>query len=519
MTTLITTGQLVASDSAPELTLNYLLLPYGQEGSTSMGKLTASAGTITLPQDPTSLPVNMEHDYKRPVGFFASLTEAAQGLLASVKFLDTTAGRDAYAEAKAKARPGISVEVSSPVIRAGKLLAGSLDGAGVCVRPAYPDALMIASDHGELAAQAQDAADQAAAAAAAAQGVADAAAAAAAPQPTASPDTTTTATAGDTTVPQPTVTATEPTQAGGTVTASTTVRESGLDMLTAALAGVASSEPHHVLAALNDVVSGDVFDVTNTPSYAGELWTGREYTQRFMPLIGHADLTSTEIIQWGWEEEPDVFDYAGDLAEVSSNPVKAKKIPTTADRLASAHRVDRIYSDFRNPAFWDSFYRARAKNYAKKMDAKALAAIQAAAGAASTVPAGSTPFKALVRAARQVLEFGVPTFAVVGGDYYEEMLETMTQDKLAFLNASLGLEGGTLENFQIVGAPDSVASMAGQVIVGAKQAVVAHELPGSPIRVEAQDVGHGGITTGVFGYYAFQQEAQGVKSVKIAPAA
>jgi len=510
MTTMQMTGQLLASEQLPDLELDYLLLPYGQQGSTSIGKLTASAGVLTVPQDPASVPVNLEHDYKRPVGFFASFNELADGMRARVKFLDTTAGRDAYTEAKTRARPGISVEVKNPVTRAGNLLAGLLSGAGVCVRPAYPDALMIASDHGELAAQAQELADNA-------QALAESLAA---EQPNTPTDPATPNPAGEN-VPQPIVTASEPqpTTVGGTpLTASTEVKENGLNLLCAALADNANAEASQLWAALSGVVSGDVFDVVAQPSYAGELWTGREYAQRFMPLIGHADLTSTEIIQWGWDEEPDVYDYAGDLAEVGSGPVSAKKIPTQASRLAAAVTVDRIHSDFRNPAFWESFYKARAKNYAKKMDAKALAAIQAAAGTASTVAAGSTPFRALVRGARQVLEFGVPTFAIVGGDYYEEMLDTLTNDKLAFLQASLGLEGGTLENFQIVGAPDSVTSMAGKVIVGAKQAVVAHELPGAPIRVEAQDIAHGGITTGVFGYYAFQSEAQGIKAVTIAPA-
>jgi hypothetical protein len=506
--TLLVTGELLASQPDEDLVLNYVLLPYGQEGSTSLGRLTASASSLTLPTDPTSCGINMEHDPKRPVGFFASLTETAEQLLASVRFLPTTAGRDAYTEAKMGARKGISVEVAGPVIRAGKLLAGALTGAGVCVKPAYPDALLVASDHGELPAQAQAVAD-------AAQALADQLKDPNPTDPNPNPNP-----AGDN-VAQPAVTASEPTPTGApgtTLTASTEVRESGMALLTAALTANANAELPVLMAALNEVVSGDVFDVVAQPTYAGELWSGREYAQRFLPLIGHADLTSTEVIQWGWDEEPDVFDYAGDLAEVGSNPVTAKKIPTNASRLASAHLVDRIHSDFRNPAFWDSFYRARAKNYAKKMDAKALAAIQSAAGTASTVPVGSTPFKALVRGARQVLEFGVPTFAIVGGDYYEEMLDTLDNDKLAFLQASLGLEGGTLENFSIVGAPDSVTTMAGKVIVGAKQAVVAHELPGAPIRVEAQDVGRGGIVTGVFGYYAFQSEAQGVKAVSIAQA-
>lgn len=507
MTTMQVAGQLLANQPDEDLVLHYRLLPYGQEGSTSLGKMTASAGALTLPADPASLGVNLEHDYKRPVGFFASLTEQPDGLDTAVRFMNTTAGRDAYTEAKAGARPGISVEVKNPVVRAGKLLAGLLTGAGVCVRPAFPDALLMASDTGQLAADAQAVADGA-------QALADALA------PATPTDPATPNTPGDN-VPQPTVTAAEPTPTGtpaAPLTASTQVKESGMALLTAALAENANAEPHQLMAALSGIVSGDVFDVVTQPSYAGELWTGRDYAQRFMPLIGHADLTSTEIIQWGWDDEPDVFDYAGDLAEVTSNAVTAKKIPTQASRLASAHNVDRIHSDFRNPAFWESFYKARAKNYAKKMDAKALAAIQAAAGTASTVPNGSTPFKALIRGARQVLEFGVPTFAIVGGDYYEEMLDTLDTAKLAFLQASLGLEGGSLENFQIVGAPDSVTSMAGKVIVGAKQAVVAHELPGAPIRVEAQDIAHGGITTGVFGYYAFQSEPQGIKSVTIAPA-
>lgn len=140
-------GELLTA-SEEGLSLTYKLLPYGEDGSTSAGVVKASQGILTLPDDVASLSLNEEHDFKRPIGFFESLIEEETGLTASVRLIDTQAGRDAHKLAKAGLRTGISVEISEPIIRNGNLLAGRLTGAGLVVRPAFANALLIAADCG-----------------------------------------------------------------------------------------------------------------------------------------------------------------------------------------------------------------------------------------------------------------------------------------------------------------------------------------------------------------------------------
>ncbi|WP_218711550.1 hypothetical protein [Arthrobacter sp. BF1] len=140
-------GELLTA-SEEELTLTYKLLPFGEEGSTSAGLVKASKGILTLPDDVKSLSLNEEHDFKRPIGFFESLIEEETGFTASVRLIDTQAGRDAHKLAKAGLRAGISVEIAEPIISNGNLLAGRLTGAGLVVRPAFANAQLIAADCG-----------------------------------------------------------------------------------------------------------------------------------------------------------------------------------------------------------------------------------------------------------------------------------------------------------------------------------------------------------------------------------
>lgn len=140
-------GELLTA-SEDELTLTYKLLPFGEEGSTSAGLVKASKGILTLPENVHSLSLNEEHDFKRPIGFFESLIEDETGLNASVRLIDTQAGRDAHKLAKAGLRTGISVEIAEPIISDGNLLAGRLTGAGLVVRPAFANAQLIAADCG-----------------------------------------------------------------------------------------------------------------------------------------------------------------------------------------------------------------------------------------------------------------------------------------------------------------------------------------------------------------------------------
>lgn len=278
----------------------------------------------------------------------------------------------------------------------------------------------------------------------------------------------------------------------------------------------AIAENSSIQLALDPIIQADVFDEVTVPAYLGELWAGRSYFQRFAPLISSAPLTSQEMTGWRWVQTPGVFDYAGNLVEVGTNPVSAEAVPFKAARTASGHKVDRIHVDMPNPAFWDSFYRERANNYARLIDAKVLTHLLAAENSTTAnVAAGVTdPFHKLIVGAQAVLEFAVPDFAIVGADLYLQMALTTDQDKLGFLSASLGLEEGSLAGFRIVGAPPSRTDLNGKIIVGAAASTTLYELPGGPIRVEALDVAHAGVDAGLYGYHAlFTTDKRGIVSV------
>lgn len=277
------------------------------------------------------------------------------------------------------------------------------------------------------------------------------------------------------------------------------------------------AETGSVQLALDPIIQADVFDEVTVPEFVGQLWAGRSYFQRYAPLVSQGTLTGQKMTGWRWVNTPQVANYAGNLAEVPTNVVTAESVDYGASRVASGHKIDRIHVDMPNPAFWDSFYKERADNYARLMDGKVLTHLTTAANYTAVVNATTDPWEKLIIGAQNVLEFAVPDFALIGADLYRQLALTTEVDKLAFLNASLGLEEGSLNGFRIVGAPASQTSLNGKVIVGASASTTLYELPGGPIRVDALDVANGGIDAGLYGYYAlFTSDKRGIVSVAAA---
>src|SRR6478609_5270493 len=155
MTTITATGALLTAD-ADNRVLTYRLLPYGEQGRTNVGLITASKGSVTLPEDPSTMHLNLQHDRTRPVGRAVSLTEDDGGLIAAFKIANTTAGSDLLAEATEGLRPGVSVEVDNPVIRNGHLVGGALVHAGAVTeqtpqeQPAEAEAVTAAQKENEM---------------------------------------------------------------------------------------------------------------------------------------------------------------------------------------------------------------------------------------------------------------------------------------------------------------------------------------------------------------------------------
>jgi len=506
MTTIQTAGTLLASDVAGRV-LRYLLLPFGQPGNTSAGVVTASAGVVALPADPSTLVANNEHDYKQPLGKFTSLTETAAGIEASVAVLPTRAGDDLLAEAAAGVKTGISVEIAKPVIRAGKLLAGELTGAGFVVRPAFPAAQLMASDMGDLAEAAQAVADQA-------QALADAEAG----------DGTTTDTQTPKEVPPMAATAARPAarpagagplHAGEALGQAAAPAGGALMAMAHTLAGgnlqmLADSGAGALQAALNPITQADAFDVATVPEYVGELYQGRQYFQRYTGLVTKRPLTSIKSQGWRFKDgkTPQIFDYAGDLAAVTSNDVEMEPLDVKAERLAGGHTIDRIYTDLPDAGAMAAYLRESQDDYLKKIDAKTIAHIALPANNTAsvlpTVPAfytGPIGWAKLLHGARVLLDHALPTYAIVGSDLWFEMGLTTQDQKLEYLSTQLGLEEGQAEKFKLVGAPYSATSLNGKVFVGTQGGTTLEELPGGPVRVNTVGIANGSVDHGVFGYY------------------
>ena len=137
------------------------------------------------------------------------------------------------------------------------------------------------------------------------------------------------------------------------------------------------------------------------------------------------------------------------------------------------------------------------ESYAKVTDLATINALKT--GATDIEATGTGAFEKIMDGVEAILPYAVPTFAVVATDVYRQLILTEDSAKLAYLDAGLGLEGGTAAGFAIV--PSDQLS-AGNVLVGAREAAISFELSGAPIRVEAENVAQGGFDMGLFGYHA-----------------
>jgi hypothetical protein len=515
MTTITTEGTLLRA-SADDRTLTYRLLPFGEPGRTSLGLVTVHAGSVTLPDDVSRVTLNMEHDFTRPAGRAVRIDEEDAGLSATFRVAGTTAGNDLLLEASEGLRTGISVELEDSVIRDGILKSGRLIAAAACVRPAYPSALLVAADAGELPADATSAARDAA------QNVVDIIDEQTVPDDENDDEDTTEPDAG--TDQEDTVTTTTA-SAPADLTATRTPPRAGRPQIRGAadlgrlLATYHQTRDRAILDLLNapeNAVAGDLFaaltdihydgagglaPTISEPQWLGNVWNDRAYERKIIPLIQSAALTSLELGGWKWGTKPVVAAWAGNKAPVPSGPVTVVPNPGTATRYAGAHDIAREYRDFSNEAFWSAYISAMTNSYAQVTDeatGDALIAGATAVTAAAADPDVPLGLVYVVEGALSMLDIATPSWALLAPDLWKSLLLTPYEHTLQYLSSSLNLERGEAGNFTI--QPYSGLG-AGEVLVGDKAAATSYELPGSPIRVEAENIANGGIDEGFFGYH------------------
>ncbi|ROP64696.1 hypothetical protein [Curtobacterium sp. ZW137] len=539
---LIEAGTLQAS--ADDRTISGLLVPFGVQGNTNLGKFTVEAGAFTLPKDPSVVTLNVQHDRETPVGRATLLAEHSDGIHGTFRFADTDEGDQALTDFRAGSRTNLSVEAKGIVLRAGKALAGRIFGASVVEKGAFPGAALMAADAGELPEDVEPLTPDETDATTTEDTSVD-------EQGNATKTVTTkkTETAADGTVTETTTTTTvavtPPVQPDdtnqeadvpnatvpGTLNAAAPTEKKGLsksqvfalmsarrsgtlrgDQTLMASLGEAMGTPEHSLfAALSDVKYDGTGGLTTgiaLPTWIGEVWDGNSYFQKFLPLFGHADLNALDFKGYKWLTKPTGGTWAGNKSAVPSNAPKFQAVTGTASRFAGAHDIAREFQDLRafgDLSFFEAYYAAMAESYAQWADETIVldAILDEATAMEADNPAGlsiGAGFSAIIDGAAAVVEANAtPTFALVETGLWKQIAKTPQQDVLGYLNASLSLTGqeGELDSFTIR-ATNKLG--AGQVLVGAREAATVYELPGAPIRVDALDVANGGIDSGLYGY-------------------
>ena len=255
--------------------------------------------------------------------------------------------------------------------------------------------------------------------------------------------------------------------------------------------GTASPE---LTAALADITRS-ANPAVSAPQWLGELWEGSEYQREIIPTMTIKPLTKLKAVGWRWTQKPEIEDYAGDKAEIPTNEVSTEPVETTANRMAVGHDIDRAYFDFNETEFLEGFFRARTIDYAMKSDAKAAAFLNTSAATGTTVASEPDLLHAAARA-RLVVKRQVrvePSAYLVHPNSLFGLFDITQLDNPAYLD----LLGVKPERFI---ATDLVPE--NEVVAYAKESVTWFELPGSPIRVDAERIDLGGRDSAVFAYWA-----------------
>lgn len=548
----IESGALLAS--LEDRTVSGLLVPYGEVGNTNLGKFSIPAGTAAVPLDPSIVGMNTDHNRENPVARAVSLTDTPEGVRAVFAMATTPQGDAALAEAHSPTgkRNRLSVEMTDIVIRAGKLVSGRIFGAALVAKGAFPSAALFAADVGT------DPAPAPAAASTTVEKTTGEFTDEAGVTHTTTVTKTTTVDGDKTTISEitvidepapegePTVGAPIPKILEAKAPATTAPRGLSLTEMGVLYAqrsegritdadfatAIEGQNGNALFAALSDVKfdgTGGLSQVLSPAAqWLGQAWQATNYRQQVLPLFNHAILTSLSFTGWKWGTKPAGGNWPGNKGDVLSNTLTVTATPGTASRYAIGHDIAREFVDFPVEGFFEGYAAGVSEDYARWADGKVATAIIAgattlAADALTTLPGVSggtigSAASAIIDGASVIITAGsLPDFALVAPALWKQMVKMPKSNVMGYLNAALGLQEGTLDQF-IIRPSSSIA--AGRVLVGCKAAATVLELGGeSPVRIDALDLARGGIDKAAFGYLGVSiNDAVGLQYVTAATA-
>lgn len=267
--------------------------------------------------------------------------------------------------------------------------------------------------------------------------------------------------------------------------------------------------------AIADVVpADDAAKAWLREDWQGELWRAEDVARNWINAWGEpGQMTAFYGKGWRWVDEPEVDEYAGNKTEVPSNEISNEPDTFTGFRIAAGWDVDRIFEDFADPDFTASFWAAAMCDYKRKSDigirtrtvaaAKAPGAIVAGAGGTATVSSGGV-VPLLKQVVKDVRAVGGRVNRIFLGDTQFGLLEDLSTEDLPLWlkNATMDVDiaDGTADIGTLRIVNDS-ALAANQVVAFDNRAAKVKEK--TPLQLKAQNIAHGGIDLGFFGYLRF----------------
>lgn len=124
-----------ASPAAPEVnlqarTITGLIVPYGQVGETSQGRVTYARGSLRLPTDTRRVKLLVEHDQGQAVGYATGFDDREDGLYATFHVPPGAAGDQVLLSASYGVRDGLSVGVQLDDVTRQHLRRAQASGGG-----------------------------------------------------------------------------------------------------------------------------------------------------------------------------------------------------------------------------------------------------------------------------------------------------------------------------------------------------------------------------------------------------
>lgn len=472
-----------------------LVLPWNTPGLTSGGRLKVKAGAVTYPDDLKQIKLLRDHsntDGYSPVGYATAAEARADGLHMSFRIGETADGDVALKDVAEGIRDALSVELVNIETDGDTITAGHLTAVALVAIPAFASARVdtTATADAEAVVFAQDECHLT----------------------TAALDTDPQKDLDDTADDQPaeeqdTEKGTEMSnQTSATLTTAARAPR-GLEInqkpaLTFSQAVETiqhmrmGTAPADMTAALADI-KRSANPAVSAPEWLGKLWDGTEYKRKVVPTFTQKTLSRMKAHGWRWNKKPEVQDYQGDKADIPTGTVSTEAVEADVKRLAAGHDIDRAYFDFQETEFLQAFFEARVNDYALKTDVKAAEFAVAEAEKGTKLKTGKEPdlLHAAARA-RMVVEQRVhvsPDTYLISPNSMFGLFKITQLDNPAYLD----LLGVSPDKFVVTDhVPDN------KLIAYPKSALTWFELPGSPIRVDAENIAKGGIDSAVFGYWA-----------------